>query len=637
MSEMEGNRMSEAPTNHPAIRSPERRRLRAFAFDPMSTRLSGRYLTVDVPYERDLKPGPLGDLVHVVDYDGARNTWYQPVDLNDPSILAQGGLRPSDRDPRTHQQVVYAVSMSVIEQFERFMGRRFRWRADRELRLVPHAFEGRNAFFDPERRAVLFGYFKADRRDPGPNLPGQMIFTCLSMDIIAHEVTHAIVHRQRRYYSEATNPDVFAWHEAIADLVAFFHHFTYPDVVADAVAAAQTDLREGGGLLELAREFGHSTGRGEALREAISDREPTPERFINAEEPHERGACFVAGVFDAFLLTYQARIADLLRIATGGSGVLPPGRLHPDLVARVADEAVRNAERFLGMVVRAFDYLPVVDVTFGDVVRAIVTADRRLYPDDAHLLRSSLVEALRRRGIYPSLVTSLTDEALAWPRPAVYPGLTLFDPPTVPPIDLSGVILSATQDLDLTGHVGDLSADTEDRELASSAGVAAVGQRDIAPALVQWAAKHAAELGLDPGTSIELHGIHVAYRQAADRQPRPEVVLKFAQRRRDLEDASLPEKHRVVMRAGTTVIASVDGRVDYLVPKPFPPSDPAAPLEDSIAAAARRFHQEGQHRLRAIRKWLGDLDDGDALNAWTVEPTSQRLTFANLHAGRTGR
>jgi len=204
---------------------------------------------------------------------------------------------------------------------------------------------------------VLFGYFRADRRDPGPNLPGQMIFTCLSMDIIAHEVTHAIVHRQRRYYAEATNPDVFAWHEAIADLVALFHHFTYADVVADAVAAAQTDLEKGGGLLELAREFGESTGRGAALRNAIADQQPTPERFLAASEPHERGACFVAAVFDAFLLTYRARIADLLRIATGGSGVLPPGRLHPDLVARVADEAVKNAERFLGMVVRAFDYL----------------------------------------------------------------------------------------------------------------------------------------------------------------------------------------------------------------------------------------------------------------------------------------
>jgi hypothetical protein len=262
MSETADHRLARGAPNTPAVRAPERRVLRAFAFDPMSTRLSGRYLTVDIPFEANLRPGPVGALVHVVDFDGARGTWYQPVDLDDPSILAQGGLRPSEGDPRTHQQVVYAVSMSVIERFERFMGRRFRWRSDRALRLVPHAFEGRNAFFDPERRAVLFGYFRADRHDPGPNLPGQMIFTCLSMDIIAHEVTHAIVHRQRRYYAEATNPDVFAWHEAIADLVALFHHFTYADVVADAVAAAQTDLQKGGGLLELAREFGESTGRG---------------------------------------------------------------------------------------------------------------------------------------------------------------------------------------------------------------------------------------------------------------------------------------------------------------------------------------------------------------------------------------
>ena len=31
------------------------------------------------------------------------------------------------------------------------------------------------------------------------------------------------------------------------------------------------------------------------------------------------------------------------------------------------------------------------------------------------------------------------------------------------------------------------------------------------------------------------------------------------------------------------------------------------------------------------------LDDGDALNAWTLQPASKRLTFANLHAGRAGR
>src|SRR5215471_7793536 len=159
--------------------------------------------------------------------------------------------------------------LSVIERFERFLGRRFRWKGGRALILVPHAFEGRNAFFDPTRRAVLFGYYRANERDPGPNLPGQVMFTCLSVDIVAHEVTHALMHRIRPNFSVATNPDVFAWHEAFADLVALFHHFVFPEVVYDAVANASGDLREGGALFQLAREFGESTGRGAALRDAI--------------------------------------------------------------------------------------------------------------------------------------------------------------------------------------------------------------------------------------------------------------------------------------------------------------------------------------------------------------------------------
>ena len=389
-----------ASRNTPLVKLPTRRRLRAFAFDPMSTRLTGRYLDIDVRLE-ELAPGPVGELLKVVDFDGTRAVWYRPVDLDDPAILAQNGLRPAEGDPRTHQQVVYAVAMSVVERFERFLGRRFRWAEGKALVLVPHAFEGRNAFFDPTRRAVLFGYYRADQRDPGPNLPGQVMFTCLSADIIAHEVTHALVHRLRPNFSVATNPDVFGWHEACADLVALFHHFTFTNVVAEAVATGRGDLSEGKGLLDLAGEFGLSTGRGAALRSAIGS-PATPERFLSTTEPHERGACFVAAVFDAFVATYRAQIGDLLRIATGGTGVLPPGHLHPDLVARVTSEATRNAERFLGMVVRCFDFLPVVDVTFGDVVRSIVTADRALYPDDELQLRSTLVESLRRRGIYPA-------------------------------------------------------------------------------------------------------------------------------------------------------------------------------------------------------------------------------------------
>ena len=248
-------------------------------------------------------------------------------------------------------------------------GFRFRWRGDDKLRIVPHEFEGRNAYFDKDRRAVLLGYFPADSNDPGANLPGQMKFTCLSVDVVAHEVTHAIVHRMRKYFSEPTHPDVLAWHEAFADLVALFNHFGFPEVVADAVEKSEGTLEQGSALLDLATEFGASTGRGAALRSAIGSPR-TPDAFLQAVEPHDRGACFIAAVFDAFIDTYKSQIADLRRIASAGTGVLPPGALPTDLVQRVTAAAAVNADRFLGMVVRAFEYLPVVDVTFGDVVRA---------------------------------------------------------------------------------------------------------------------------------------------------------------------------------------------------------------------------------------------------------------------------
>ena len=87
-------------------------------------------------------------------------------------------------------------------------------------------------------------------------------------------------------------------------------------------------------------------------------------------------------MFDAFLSIYKARIADLLRIATGGTGVLPHGELHPDLVNRLAGEAPVAAGHVLNMCIRALDYCPPVDITFGDYLRALVTADRDLVPDD---------------------------------------------------------------------------------------------------------------------------------------------------------------------------------------------------------------------------------------------------------------
>src|SRR5262249_54026138 len=119
-----------------------------------------------------------------------------------------------------------------------------------------------------------------------------------------------------------------------------------------------------GMLVELAEELGHATGSGKAsssllradptflqhmfveitqqlgsgwgkiLRSALGTR-PDPTLLRRVLEPHKRGAILVSAVFDGFFKTYEQRIEDLVRIATGGTGELPPGQLHPDLVNRV--------------------------------------------------------------------------------------------------------------------------------------------------------------------------------------------------------------------------------------------------------------------------------------------------------------
>src|SRR5437016_5495291 len=92
------------------IEKPSTRPLKAYAFDPSAGKLLGNEMTLKVPYQ-NLDPGPVvrdrrGDAIAVVDYDGANETYYRPVDLDDPRILIRGGLDPDETNPRFHQQMV---------------------------------------------------------------------------------------------------------------------------------------------------------------------------------------------------------------------------------------------------------------------------------------------------------------------------------------------------------------------------------------------------------------------------------------------------------------------------------------------------------------------------------------------------
>lgn len=500
-----GARKKTGPAASPSVYElapPQFRRLRAYAFDPSLATSSQssviNEITIPVVFERQLEPGPVGDYLEVVDVDPASDCAYAPVDLNHPYLLAQDGLSRSEGNPQFHQQMVYAVAMKTIGHFEEALGRPIFWSPLRpwdwrsgdnlraqprtrkkkggevadvsdqfvqRLRLYPHALRGQNAFYSPQKRAVLFGYFPAGESDPGLEFPGGVVFTCLAHDIIAHEMTHAILDGMHFRFIEPSNPDVFAFHEAFADIVALFQRFSYIELVEDQIAKSRGQLDGGTLLTRLALQFGQAIGRRQALRDALGhviaqSREKSPQEFrdraaddetdggdpapsiadtardfdqetrflwkrfkadpaklAEVEEPHERGSFLVAAVFDAYLTIYESRVADLRRIATGGTGILPDGDLHPDLVRRMANEATLAARHVLKMCIRAMDYVPPTDITFGEYLRALITADVDLVPDDDRRYRVAFIEAFRKWGIYPRTVRTLSEETLRWSPP----------------------------------------------------------------------------------------------------------------------------------------------------------------------------------------------------------------------------
>ncbi|WP_217607412.1 hypothetical protein, partial [Chitinophaga sp. GbtcB8] len=78
-----------------------------------------------------LELGPVCDYVEVIVSDPTVGKFYRAVDLDDDYILAQDGLDPSEGDPQFHQQMVYAVAMPTIKNFERALGRKVLWESRR--------------------------------------------------------------------------------------------------------------------------------------------------------------------------------------------------------------------------------------------------------------------------------------------------------------------------------------------------------------------------------------------------------------------------------------------------------------------------------------------------------------------------
>jgi hypothetical protein len=614
------------------VGNPMTRPLKAYAFDPSQRRRLGNQMSMAVRFE-ELDPGPTVrdpfacDGIAIVDYDATNGVYYEPVDLDDRRILIRGGLDPIEGDPRFHQQMVYAVVTETIQHFEAALGRRIHWRrAARDskgakaandeniytLNIFPHAMVSANAFYSPRAHGILFGYFRASATDPGRNIPGQLVYTCLSHDIVAHETTHAIIDGIRPHFTEQTNSDVAAFHEAFADVAALFRHFSHTEALLDTiqhtggtlyefqlrpdaatapgtVPQITAQFAERNPLVDLARQFGEATGRGKGLRSAL-DTPPNSTDIQKVFEPHARGAILVAAVFDAYFTIYQRRTADLFRIYRSGGGNASSDLPVP-LARLLAAEATRTAELFFNVCVRALDYCPPVDITFGDFLRAVVTSDVDLHPMDEAGLRDAFMQAFRVRGIVPDGASFFSDTAIAWPAAQRLPpvrGLDFGDP--------SG--LTRNQQDACKKALQAYVDDTDNRRM----------------------------LGFDETLPISVISFHPVFRINQDGSLRTDMVVEAVQERDGQFIPGAPSLGSFPMRGGATIIVSKPQLSDLRREERLGNTEPYGEIRYVIGkhlhgdAGAAREARQRRHYQR-----LG-LAEGNDANRF-------RIDFALTHGG----
>lgn len=638
------------------IEPPAERSLKVYALDPSASQAEyvGNCMTARVKWE-DLEPGPVGRKIAVVDYDAANDLYYPPVDLNDPRILARGGLDPTESDPRFHQQMVYAVASETIDRFEAALGRKIHWRrADRppvaddaskeklwnkrddiwRLNLFPHAMIQANAFYSPEAKGILFGYFTAAEKNQGDNLPGQRVFTCLSHDIIAHEVTHAIVDGIRTYFTEPTNPDVLAFHEAFADLTALFAHFSHKEALIDVIhktggllyrsiikpeaspdgspplILAETSTRNS--FIDLAKQFGQATGMGRGLRSALGDRTSPDSINIEVNDVHSRGAILVAAVFDAYFTTYIRRTAKLMRVFRAGGGNtdsdLPAG-----LDELLAEQATSIASEFFTLCVRALDYCPPVDLTYGDFLRALITVHLDETEEEGREVREVLMRAFKQRGIYAD-TAFFSQDSLCWPRERWIGGAddAHLNPATaLPPLFPKTIVDRGTgQARDLRPVFGSTSGMTRDEKNING------------DYFRQYAADNAGRLGFDDDPALPPErrpyapSFHSMFRMQ-NGALKTFMVVELVQSRTMPFDPKMPSAGSFPFRAGVTLIIAA------------PDVDSWGRLREAEVRYAIRktMKSERAERQRDYHLAMG-LADGDV-----DDPHHFQANFGLIHQG----
>lgn len=341
---------------------------------------------VEVKFEGEsyLGEGPTTARVAVVDYDADLDQVFAPVQvLATGRGFTVGSVANVRNNFAFHQVNVWAVVNRTVALLEdaRMFGRPIPWASGLgRLLILPHAGYGQNAFYDRNTGALHFLYFEGKQSKP--------VFTCLSHDIVTHELGHAVLDGLKPLYNEVSSVETAAFHEYFGDALALTASLTFREILVRAVGKAPLELDQN--LIgKIGEEFGnsHSVNGVDYLRAAFEKR--TLAELRGNFEEHEHSQVLTNAFYELLAKLYVKKLKQAKEL------------LHKKTIdGQVAVNALINAANQTSrMMFRGIDYCPPVDVGYVDYARAVLASDRVAYPSDDFGGRKMLAEIFVARGI----------------------------------------------------------------------------------------------------------------------------------------------------------------------------------------------------------------------------------------------
>jgi hypothetical protein len=178
------------------------------------------------------------------------------------------------------------------------------------ITVFPRAGVTANAFYSRAEKALKFFFFT-------PSGASQPVFTCRSLDIVAHECGHGVLDGLKPGWLGGGNPpQTGGLHESFGDLTAIFLACSQLDQVEAALALTKANLHDKNFLAAMAEQFGAALGFPQGLRNADNDLKLSQV----SNEVHAISQVFTGGIYDvladifAFEKNRQAATKDPARV-----------------------------------------------------------------------------------------------------------------------------------------------------------------------------------------------------------------------------------------------------------------------------------------------------------------------------------